>query len=132
VTDEEYRALARFRHDLRVFLAFSEGAAREAGLTPAQHQLLLAVRGWPDEAPPSVGDLAEFLQSKPHSTLELVRRAEQAGLLVLEVDPEDRRRQLVRLSADGDARLEALTQRHRDEARRFRTDVQGALRALGS
>jgi DNA-binding MarR family transcriptional regulator len=131
LTNRDYRALARFRHALRTFLAFSEQAARDAGITPSQHQLLLAVRGWPDEESPTVGDLAEFLHTKPHSALELVRRAEQAGLVVLKQDEHDRRRQLVFLSLEGEHVLESLSRRHREELRRLKGDVDGLLGDLG-
>src|SRR5919205_1305408 len=100
LADGEYRALARFRYALRKFLRFSEEEARRAGLTPAQHQLLLVIRGFPDGAP-SVSDLAERLQQRHHSVVELVDRAEAAGLVWREEDHSDRRRHLVRLTAAG-------------------------------
>ncbi len=103
LTDSEYIALASFRHALRVFLRFSEDAARAEGLTPNQHQLLLTVRA-ASEAP-TVSDLAELLQLKANSTLELLRRAEAAGLVSLSPDPHDQRRQLVSLTDDGSGRL---------------------------
>jgi DNA-binding MarR family transcriptional regulator len=127
LSDARYRALAEFRHALRVFLAFSEQAARDVGLTPAQHQLLLAVRGWPQAGPPAIGDLAEFLQSKPHSTLELARRAEQVELVKLVVDPEDRRRQLVVLTEPGAEKLEAHSQLHQGELVRFHRQMDQLL-----
>lgn len=130
ISDRQYRSLARFRHDLRVFLHFSEVSARQVGLTPAQHQLLLAVRGWPGEGPPSIGELAEFLQTRPHSTLELARRAEEAGLVRVGVDPSDRRRQRVELSEAGAEKLGALSLLHRDELRRFRREMEEVLGAL--
>ena len=74
-----HRARA-LRHALRVFLRFSEQAARSAGVTPAQHELVLAVKGWPEDSAPSISDLADQLQLRNHSTVELVRQAEQAGL----------------------------------------------------
>ncbi len=130
LSDRQYRSLARFRHDLRVFLHFSEVSARGVGLTPAQHQLLLAVRGWSGEGQPSIGELAEFLQTRPHSTLELTRRAEEAGLVRLEVDPADRRRQRVALTETGGEKLAALSLLHRDELRRFRREMEEVLGAL--
>lgn len=130
MTDRQYRSLARFRHALRVFLRFSEVSAREVGLTPAQHQLLLAVRGWAGSSAPAVGDLAEMLQSKPHSTLELSRRAEEAGLVTLATAPEDRRRQLVELTDLGEERLAQLSVLHRDELRRFREEMHQILEEL--
>lgn len=131
MSDRQYRSLAEFRHALRVFLRFSELAAREAGLTPAQHQLLLAVRGWPGDDRPAVGEVAEMLQTTPHSTLELARRVEAAGLATLETAPDDRRRKLVSLTPEGRSRLEALSTQHRDELRRFRGELDLILRELG-
>src|SRR5436305_10919586 len=122
VTLREFQALARFRRALRNFLRFSEDAARRAGLTPSQHQLLLMVKGF-GEGPPSVGDAAEWLGLRHHSAVELVDRAVTAGLLQREADPDDARRQLLRLSGLGEAKLTALSALHRDELRRFRTEV---------
>lgn len=130
LTDRQYRSLAQFRHALRVFLRFSELAARDAGLTPAQHQLLLAVRGWGEPDPPAVGELAEVLQTEPHSTLELARRAERMGLVRLVQDPADRRQQRVTLTATGEAKLAELSAAHRTELRRFRVEMDRILDEL--
>lgn len=130
LSDRDYRALAEFRSALRRFLHFSEQAAREAGITPAQHQLLLAVRGFAGPGTPVVGDLAEALQLRHHSTVELVDRAERAGLVTRVPDPDDLRRQHVTLTATGQRLLEDLTLVHRDELRRFRTQMVDLLRDL--
>jgi DNA-binding MarR family transcriptional regulator len=130
VTDREYRALAGFRRSLRAFMRFSEDAARSVGMTPAQHQLLLAVKGYPGGGMPSIGDAADALQLRHHSAVELVDRAEAAGLLQRRVDPDDARRHLVALTADGEARLEELSWLHRDELRRFRVEVMDHLSQL--
>jgi DNA-binding MarR family transcriptional regulator len=130
LSDRQYESLAEFRYALRLFLRFSEQAARVAGLTPAQHQLLLAVRGWRGSSSPSIGDLAVRLQSTPHATLELVRRVEHDGLVHVENDPDDRRRQVVTLSSRGHVRLEALTALHRDELRRFRREMTALLEEI--
>jgi len=130
LSDHEYRALAQFRGGLRRFLHFSEEAARDAGTTPAQHQLLLAVRGFPGPGMPVVGDLAEALQLRHHSAVELVDRAERAGLVVRTPDPDDLRRQHVALTASGRRLLEQLSMVHRDELRRFRTQMVDLLSAL--
>lgn len=130
MTDRHYRSLARFRHALRVFVRFSELSARDVGLTPAQHQLLLAVRGWAGSSAPAIGDLAEMLQSRPHSTLELARRAEEAGLVALATAADDRRRQLVTLTDLGEERLAQLSVLHRDELRRFRDEMDLVLKEL--
>ncbi|MBS1837607.1 MAG: MarR family transcriptional regulator [Actinobacteria bacterium] len=130
LSDGDYATLARFRHALRVFLHFSEDAARSAGMTPAQHQLLLAVKGWDGEQPPAIADLAELLQLRPHSTAELVHRAEAAGLVHTTSDPADHRRQLSALTPLGEARLRSLSLQHRDELRRFRSRMNDVLSEL--
>jgi len=129
LADRDYRALARFRHALRVFLRFSEDAARAEGLTPAQHQLLLAVRGHP-HPDPSISDLAEVLQLRNNSVVGLVDRAEAAGLARSTADPDDGRRRLVSLTAEGHAVLERLSNRHRAELRGFRDEMAEVLREL--
>lgn len=130
LTDREYRSLAQFRHALRVFQRFSEEAARAEGLTPSQHQLLLAVRGWDGGGPPSTSDLADALQLKLHSVVELAQRAEAAGLVERSVDPVDGRRQLVALTPLGSEKLASLSLLHRDELRRFRAEMVDVLREL--
>jgi DNA-binding MarR family transcriptional regulator len=130
LSDRDYRALARFRHALRVFQRFSEDAARAAGTTPAQHQLLLAVRGFRGEGAPVIGDLADALQLRHHSVVELVDRADAAGLVRRSTDPLDQRRQRVELTAAGRDVLEDLSVAHRDELRRFRTEMFDVLREL--
>ncbi len=130
LSDTDYVALATFRHALRVFLRFSEDAARTAGITPAQHQLLLTVRGWTGDEPPTIADLADRLQLKHHSTVELIQRAEGRGLVTTRTDPDDLRRQHVGVTAEGESVLESLTVLHRDELRRFRTEMHDVLREL--
>ena len=66
-----YKAMAELRYQIRRFLRFSENAARQAGIEPQQHQLLLAVRGLPDALKPTIGVLAERMQLQHHSTVEL-------------------------------------------------------------
>src|SRR4051812_39011117 len=70
----DYEALAGFRYQLRLFLAFSETAARKAGLSPQQHQALLAIKGLAGSSPASVGDLARFLLIRHHTAVELINR----------------------------------------------------------
>jgi DNA-binding MarR family transcriptional regulator len=130
VSRQDYIALASFRHSLRVFHRFSEDAARAAGVTPAQHQLVLAVKGWPGAEPPSVSDVADRLQLRNHSTVELVRRAEQAGLVTTHADPHDHRRQLLEVTDHGERLLASLSALHRDELRRFRAEMNDILEEL--
>ena len=130
LTDDDYRALSQFRHALRVFLRFSEDAARRSGLTPAQHQLLLAIRGWSGVDQPSVSDLAELLQLRHHSASELVSRAEAAGLVTSATDALDGRWRRVALTDRGAQQVAALSLLHRDELRRFRDEMTDVLREL--
>lgn len=124
---EDYRVLARFRHALRVFLRFSEEAARAVGLTPAQHQLLLAIAGHDGDGSPSLSDLAEHLQLRLHSVGELVGRAVENDLVRRDVDPDDHRRVLLDLTPHGAGLLADLTEQHRDELRRFRGQLADVL-----
>jgi DNA-binding MarR family transcriptional regulator len=120
--DEVYRAHARFRYSLRRFLRFSEEQARRAGITPEQHQLLLAIRGAPERFL-FVGDVARQLMIRPHSALGLVARAAQHGLVVKEPDPLDARRARVRLTPQGEAILARLTAEHRAELARLWREI---------
>jgi DNA-binding MarR family transcriptional regulator len=125
----DYQALARFRHSLRVFLRFSEDAARLAGLTPAQHQLLLAVKGHVGDSAPSASDVAGALQLRLHSTVELINRAEASGLVIRRADETDGRRHLLSLTRLGEDRLAGLSLLHRDELRRL-GEMREALQEL--
>ena len=117
LTDDDYARLLELRTGLRVFLHWSETQAKRAGLTPAQHQLLLAVRGHPQ--PPTVGELASSLVLRPHSVTELVDRAASAGLVVRIVGSGDGRIVRVRLTSRGASLLESLTTLHLDELDRL-------------
>lgn len=130
LSDRDYQRLAAFRHALRHFLRFSEEAARSEGLTPNQHQLLLAVRGWPGPTSPMISQLADQLQLRVHSTSELVQRAASAQLIRLVTDVDDHRRLRVELTDDGHHRLRSLSVLHREELRRFRAHLADLLDVL--
>lgn len=132
LTDDDYRLLAEFRHQLRVFLIFSQEHARDAGLNPAQHQLLLAVRGFGRTAP-TVGELAERLALKHHSTVELLDRLEAQGLVQRSRAETDRRVSLVRLTARGRRVLGKLSLAHREELARLGPQlVHSLVKLLGA
>lgn len=111
-TDQDYRDILLFRKQLRRFLAWSEAQSRAAGLTPTQHQLLLAIRGHPGPAAPTISDVAEHLQLRHHSAVGLIDRAEAAGLVRRVSDPDDRRVVRVILEGRGEEALEDLTSLH--------------------
>ena len=100
VTDAEYQMLAKFRRALRSFLHFSEEAAKAAGITPAQHQLMLTIRGAEEGEAPTIGDVAGWMKLRHHSTVELVDRAEAAGLVKRIQDEEDQRRTIEKVQED--------------------------------
>src|SRR5579883_3258138 len=112
--------LAQFRYLLRKFLRFSENAAREAGITPQQHQLMLGVAGFTGRKSANVSELAEFLQERHHSVVGLVERAAQAGLVRRTQDTIDRRVVNVSLTKSGEEMLAKLSKLHRAEINRIR------------
>jgi uncharacterized protein YeaO (DUF488 family)/DNA-binding MarR family transcriptional regulator len=128
--DEAYARLLALRSGLRHFERWSAGQAQAAGLTPSQHQLLLAVRGHSDRRGPTIGEAADYLLLRHHSTVELVDRAESAGLLTRVRDEEDHRVVRLRLTAAGAERLEALSALHVEELERLALDVAGAWKGL--
>jgi DNA-binding MarR family transcriptional regulator len=117
ITQAEYQALAEFRHQLRRFLRFSEQAARDAGLEPQQHQLLLVIKGLPEGRTATVGELAERLQIQHHSAVELVNRMVERDLIERSRDEVDQRRVLVTLTPYGEEVLKKLSLLHRTELR---------------
>ena len=112
LTHQDFERLLEFRVTLRRFQRWSEDQAQAAGLTHVQHQLLVAIKGHPGGEPPTVGDLAGYLLLRPHSTVELVDRAELAGLVQRTRDPADGRVVRVRLTPEGDQILQQLTRAH--------------------
>lgn len=109
------RQLAEFRHLLRQFLHFSEEAAADAGLTPQHHQLMLQIAGASEDEVISVGWAAERLALRHNSVVELAKRCEDVGLLRRERDATNRRRVLLRLTAEGRRVLRRLSEAHRRE-----------------
>ena len=112
---EEYRALAEFRYQIRRFLQFSADAARKQDVEPAQHQLLLAIKGLPEGVRPTIRELAERLQIQHHSAVELVNRLAEHGAIRREHPGQDRREVLLRLTRRGQSLLRKLSIAHHME-----------------
>jgi DNA-binding MarR family transcriptional regulator len=117
--DSEYRRLLQFRTALRRFLHWSEQQAEAAGLTAAQHQLLLAVRGHDDARGPTIGEVAGYLLLRHHSAVGLADRTEKAGLVERLEDGKDRRVVRLRLTPRGEETLRNLSAAHLEELERL-------------
>lgn len=113
----DYRALAAFRYEIRRFLAFSEQAARQAGIEPQQHQLLLALQGLPAGTRPTIRAVAERLCVQHHTAVALVDKLEQIGLIERTRSQQDRREVRLRLSERGASLLRKLSLLHKDQLR---------------
>jgi DNA-binding MarR family transcriptional regulator len=130
VSASDYRALGAFRYEIRKFLAFSEQAARAAGVQPQQHQLLLAVRGLPEDKRPTIGTIAERLCVKHHTAVALTDALEAQGLLERERSTADRRVVLLALTPKGEAVLQRLSALHREQLRNVGPLMVNALQAI--
>jgi DNA-binding MarR family transcriptional regulator len=111
-TDDDFRNNLRFRVTLRRFLRWSEEQANSVGLTPAQHQLLVAIKGHWGPEPPAVGEIADYLLLQSHSTVGLVDRAEAGGFVQRRADDKDARVVRVELTEKGDQLVTELTEAH--------------------
>lgn len=126
LSDQDYRRLLAFQTRLRRFQRWSEEQALEAGLTPSQHQLLVAVRGHPDRRGPTIGDVAGYLAIRHQSAVELADRAQAVGLIERHPDPQDQRVVRLILTPLGEQRVAYLAASHLEELRR----LEPLLRAL--
>jgi DNA-binding MarR family transcriptional regulator len=117
----DFEALARFRFGIRRYLRFSEVTVRRHGVTPQQYQLMLALKGFPGRDWAVVRELADRLQLRHHSVVELVDRAQAEGLVRRGPDPDDARAVRVELTGAGERLLGRLSALHRDELRRMDT-----------
>lgn len=123
LTKQDFEALARFRFGIRRYLRFSEDIVRRHGLTPQQYQLLLALKGFPGREWATVGELAERLQLRHHSTVELVNRAQRLKLVHRTSAPDDARVVRISLAPDGERVLDRLSTLHRAELERAGTSL---------
>src|SRR5689334_24165359 len=111
----DFKAMAELRYQIRRFLRFSENTARQAGIEPQQHQLLLAIKGLPNELKPTVGALAERMQLQHHSTVELIARLVERGFVCCLLAADDLRQLLVKLTLLVVAFLHSLSFHHLEE-----------------
>jgi DNA-binding MarR family transcriptional regulator len=117
--DDDYERLLEFRTGLRRFLHWSEEQAAAVDVSPAHHQLMLAIRGHPSPDAPTIGDVAAALLLRHHSAVGLVDRAVDAGLVARERDAADHRVVRLQLTPLGLRRLRELSRVHLEELRRL-------------
>jgi len=131
LTDREFSRLADFRYQIRRFLAFSQAAAEAEGIQPQQHQALLAVRGFPADQKPTVADVAERLQIRHNTAVELVDRCISEGLLSKSHNSpdHDRRKVVLKVTEHGAKVLAQLSAAHLDELRVRGPELVEALQA---
>ena len=127
---EDYTHLLELRTGLRRFLRWSEAQAKAAGLTPAKHQLLLAVRGHPDPAGPTVGEIADYLVLRHHSAVGLIDRAVAEGLVRRNPDPRSKSVVRITLTPAGVDKLELLSEAHLEELAHLAPTMQALWRAV--
>jgi DNA-binding MarR family transcriptional regulator len=130
LTYQDFESLAEFRRLIRRFLHFSEQAARNTGLEPKQHQLLLALKGLPGNVRPRVAEVAQRLHIQHHSAVELINRLEAAGFVRRQRAAEDRREVLLYLTPHGEKVLQQLSLDHREELRSQGPELLESLQQL--
>ena len=130
VTKAQYEALAEFRYGLRQFLHFSENAAQAAGLTPQQHQAMLAIKGFPGRNRITIGELAERLQIMHHSAVGLADRLVAEGYVQRVQSQKDRRRVFLALTSPGELLLGKLSADHREQLRSVGPQIRRLLKVL--
>jgi DNA-binding MarR family transcriptional regulator len=126
-TRQDFENLLAFRVALRRFQRWSEDRASVVGLTHVQHQLLVAIKGHPDDRPPSIGQLAEYLLLQRHSAVGLVDRAEAAGFVCRRPDPDDARVVRVALTSEGDRLVTELATATLAEMRKLAIALNNVL-----
>jgi DNA-binding MarR family transcriptional regulator len=130
LSKSQYELLAAFRYSLRQFLHFSEEAARATGITPQQHQALLAVKGFPGRDCVTVGELAERLQLRHHSAVGLVDRLVAERLMARAPSAQDRRQVYVQLTTRGQNVVERLSSAHSEHLKRIGAELILRLKQL--
>jgi DNA-binding MarR family transcriptional regulator len=132
LSDQDYTRLLEFRTTLRQFLRWSEAQAEAAGVTPSQHQLLLAVRGHSDPRGPTIGEVADYLLLRHHSAVELVDRADVAHLVRRVRDRDDGRYVRLQLTAAAKRVLARLAAGHLEELGRLAPRIRGLYDGLAA
>lgn len=126
----DFRALAELRYQIRLFLSFSEAAARASGIEPQQHQLLLACKGLPLGSFPTVGTLAARMCLEHNTVVQLIDKLQAHGYVTRARSTENRREVLIALTASGEAALTHLSALHREQLRTAGPALHAAIGAI--
>jgi DNA-binding MarR family transcriptional regulator len=130
ISDSQYRMLSEFRYQIRNFIRFSEEVARDSGLEPQQHQLLLALKGLPTGVRPTITALSGRLCLRHHTTVELVNRLGERGAVMRSHSEEDRREVLIEITEIGEELLRRLSDSHWEELKKQGPALATALDEL--
>jgi DNA-binding MarR family transcriptional regulator len=126
----DYQALANLRFALRKFTEFSTAEVQRLGITPQQHQALLAIKGLPATKRMTIGMLADRLLIAPNSATALVNRLTETGLVERNASGSDARRQYLGLTKKANDILAKLSGAHLHEIREMAPELMQALRML--
>ena len=126
----QYEILAEFRYALRQFMHFSEAAAQATGITPQQHQALLAIKGFPLRDSVTMSELAERLQLRHHSAVGLVDRLVAEKFVTRVPSTEDRRQVFIQLTSRGESVLAKLSLAHSKQLRQMGPGLTQLLKQL--
>jgi DNA-binding MarR family transcriptional regulator len=130
LTLSDYQALAEFRYQIRRFLHFSEQAVKDAGMERGQYQMMLAIKGMPAGVRPLIRELADQMQIRHHSAVEMINRLEAGGYVHRSRAKSDRREVLLALTPKGEKVLSELALHHREELRSAGPELVSALRRV--
>jgi DNA-binding MarR family transcriptional regulator len=130
LSQTDFEHLLELRTGLRRFLRWSEQQAEVAGLTPAKHQLLLAIRGHRDPAGPTIGEVADYLVLRHHSAVGLIDRAVKDGLVKRNPDPDNKSVVRVTLTPAGAEKLSVLAEVHLQELTHLAPTMRTLRKAL--
>lgn len=130
LTLSDYQALAEFRYQIRRFLHFSERAVNDAGMERGQYQMMLAIKGMPAGVRPLIRALADQMQIRHHSAVEMINRLEAGGFVRRTRAEKDRREVLLVLTPKGEKVLNELALHHREELRSAGPELVAALRRV--
>ena len=129
LSDRDYQRLATFRHTAPTIPPLLRRGRTREGLTPSQHQLLLAVRGRPHPDPPTIRSWPTSSNSGSTPPVNSRATPPRQGSSRSARTPTTTGG-TVELSKQGEDVLRALSVMHREELRRIRTHISSLVEIL--